>query len=275
MQADVLAATTADGHRAELIARLPDAPRASLLWLPALGVAARHYVPLAEALASRGIAVFLHEWRGAGSSNLRAGPTGNWGYRDLLADIAASEHAIAAALPGVARVVGGHSLGGQLACCRLALRPDAASALWLVASGAPYWRVFPKPMRWALPLAYRFLPWLAHRRGFLPGRSIGFAGNEARGVIADWARTALSGHYAAAGIDADIDAGMAAFTGEVRGLSLARDWMAPPASLGFLTGKLHGADVQAACFDDDRLGARADHFTWMKSPHAVAGFLAG
>jgi predicted alpha/beta hydrolase len=126
-----------DGHRYQLLARIPDRAKRTLLWLPALGVAARHYLPLADALAARGIAVFVHEWRGHGSSSLRAGRNCDWGYRELLqCDLPASEAAMAEALPGVALTIGGHSLGGQLACCRLALDPQAAQALWLVASGA-------------------------------------------------------------------------------------------------------------------------------------------
>ena len=83
-----------DGHRWNLHARIPEAPVATLLWLPALGVAARHYLPLAEALAAGGVATFLHEWRGHGSSTLRAGHDTNWGYRDLLlGDLPASEAA--------------------------------------------------------------------------------------------------------------------------------------------------------------------------------------
>src|SRR3546814_5073279 len=81
----------------------------------------------------------------------------------------ASERAIDGLLPDLPRVIGGHSLGGQLACCRLALDPQAASAVWLVASGAPYWRAFPPRTRWWLPLVYRFLPWLADACGALPG----------------------------------------------------------------------------------------------------------
>ena len=50
-----------DGHRWQLIATVPDAPSAVLLWLPALGVPARHYQPMVEALAARNVAVFLHE----------------------------------------------------------------------------------------------------------------------------------------------------------------------------------------------------------------------
>src|SRR3546814_4120976 len=88
-----------------------------------------------------------------GSSALRPGRDHDWGYRErLTADLPASEQAIDSLLPALPRVIGGHSLGGQLACCRLALDPHAASVLWLVASGAPYWRAFPPRTRWWLPL---------------------------------------------------------------------------------------------------------------------------
>ena len=262
-----------DGHRASLLARIPATPKTRLLWLPAMGVAARHYLPFAEALATRGIAVFLHEWRGNGSSSLRASREHDWGYRELLADIAASEAVAAATTPGLRQVIGGHSLGGQLAGLHLALHPHAASALWLVASGAPYWRNFPASQRWWLLPGYRLLPWLARINGSLPGRLIRFAGNEARSVMADWERSALSGRYAAAGIDGDLDAAMAGFTGEARAIVMADDWLAPPASTKFLLSKFRPARTGMAVFDAVRLGSRADHFSWMKQPDAVVEFL--
>jgi predicted alpha/beta hydrolase len=275
IEAGELPLAAADGHRYTLLARIPQHPQRSLLWLPALGVAAKHYLPLAEALAARGVAVFLHEWRGNGSSSLRADRRHDWGYRELLmADLPGSEHAIEQRLPGLSRVIGGHSLGGQLACCRLALDPQAAQALWLVASGAPYWRAFPQPARWWLPLAYRFLPWLADAHGTLPGRRIGFGGNEARGLIRDWARTALSGRYAAAGLDRDLEAGMAAIDIPVRAAVMRGDWLAPESSLRFLLSKLPRAALQAKTFDAGMLGTRADHFAWMREPQTVAKFLA-
>lgn len=266
---------TPDGHAYRLLARLPASPRCALLWLPALGVAARHYLPFAEALAARGVAVFLHEWRGSGSSNLRADRAHDWGYREVLVqDIPASGAAIDAVLPaGVTRLVGGHSLGGQLACCRLALAPGTADGLWLVASGAPYWRAFPRPHRLWLPFAYRFIPWLAQRRGYLPGRRIGFGGNEARGLIGDWARSAIGGRYAAAGLGADLEAGMARLTLPVRALVLSDDWLAPASSARFLLSKLPEADVRLAVFDRARAGTAPDHYAWMKQPGAVADWL--
>ena len=272
-----LAVHAEDGHRSDLLACVSDSPRASLLWLPALGVAARHYLPFAEALAARGIAVFLHEWRGHGSSSLRAARDCDWGYRTLLCtDLPAAEAVVDAALPGRPRIVGGHSLGGQLACCRLAIAPMPASRLWLVASGAPWWRAFPAPRRYVLPLVYRFLPWLAARRGALPGRAIGFGGNEARGLIADWARTGLSGRYAAAGLETDLEARLRDVDVDATAVVMAQDWLGPEPSLRFLLDKLgSGHRAQVTTLDAEMLGTRADHFAWMRTPAAVAAVLAG
>jgi predicted alpha/beta hydrolase len=271
-----LGAGASDGHAWRLAARIPATPRLALLWLPALGVAARHYLPFADALAARGVAVFLHELRGHGSSSLRAGRHGDWGYRELLLeDIPASLAAIGQVVPRqVPRILGGHSLGGQLACCRLALAPDDADALWLVASGAPYWRAFPLPHRAWLPFAYRFLPWLAQANGALPGRRIGFGGNEAAGVIRDWARTAISGRYATDGLVQDLEAGLARIDRPVRAVVMAQDWLAPRSSLDFLLSKLPAAEVRAIELDATSAGTRPDHYAWMKQPDAVAGWLA-
>lgn len=245
------------------------------MWLPALGIAARHYLPLAQALAASGVAVFLHEWRGHGSSSLRAARDCNWGYRELLElDLPGSEAVMSrATAPGLSRIMGGHSLGGQLACCRAALDPAAAARIWLVGSGAPWWRAFAAPVRWWLLIACRILPWVARVNGSLPGRRIGFGGREARGLIADWARTAMSGRYAAAGLDADLEDALARATPAIRGVVLADDWYAPQSSLNFLLGKMPQANISIATLDDAVLGIDADHFKWMKQPAAVAAAL--
>lgn len=271
-----------DGHTWQLIVRRPVRPTASLLWLPALGVAARHYLPFAETLAARGVAVFLHEWRGNGSSSLRASRESNWGYRELLlGDIRTSDIETAQRLPGVPRIVGGHSLGGQLATCHVGLASleaspvAAAQRLWLVASGAPYWRSFPLPLKLGLLWVYRFAPWLADRHGHLPGRRLRFAGEEARDVVRDWARTGLSGRYAARGIEADIEAALSRIEIDVHGVRAQHDWMVPESSLRFLMSKLPRARIRLDTLDAATLGVPADHFSWMKQPAAVADVLLG
>lgn len=261
--------TMADGARAELLIHRPVAsPRACLLWIPALGVAARHYDLLAYGLAERGIAVGVHEWRGHGSSDRRAGRACDWGYRELIGDdLPCGLDALREAFPGVPIHVGGHSLGGQFACLLAATTAHPLSGIALVASGAPYWRNF-KP--WVY-LAYAFAPVLARLCGRLPGHRIGFGGNEARGVVADWARSGRTGRYAAPGLDVDLEAALHAQAAPVSAWVMRDDWLAPASSLAFLLDKMPNARRAIhALSPDDIDGIRADHFAWMKSPGALA-----
>lgn len=262
-----------DGHRWTTLCVHPRNARAHLIWLPALGVAARHYEAFAHALAARGVAVSVHEWRGLGTSSLRASRRDDWGYRELLLEDIPATREVAAAAGAGPLLLGGHSLGGQLATCAAALDPRGVEALWLVASGSPWPGAFPRRTAWWLPVAYQTLRSLARINGVLPGRRIGFGGNEARSVIRDWSCTALTGRYAAPGVG-DLEARLASFAVPVRAAVLADDWLAPDSSLRYLVGKTASRDVLVESFDAPRLGITADHFAWMRSPAAIAAFLA-
>ncbi|MBD8879296.1 alpha/beta fold hydrolase [Rhodanobacter sp. 7MK24] len=267
----VLPLTMADGARAELLCVAPDGePRDAVFWLPAMGMPAKHYLPLAAALAARGVAVALHEWRGIGSSSLRASHRCNWSYRELLQlDLPAGMAALRAHWPQARAWVGGHSLGGQLACLYAALHPGDMAGIALVASGAPYWRRFRHGT--LVGMAYVLAPLLAALRGHLPGRRIGFGGNEARGVIADWARSGRTGRYAAAGMAEDFEQRLAALELPVLAQRMRDDWLGPAASLDWLLGKMpHALRRHKQVTPDDLGGAPADHFSWMKAPGSIA-----
>ncbi|HEU4669148.1 MAG TPA: alpha/beta fold hydrolase [Dyella sp.] len=273
----VLPVVSGDGARAELMQVSPvadDAPTTTLLWLPAMGVPARHYLPLADALARHGVATAIHEWRGIGSSDRRAGRHSDWGYRELLLhDLAASLAAARDSLPGRPMLIGGHSLGGQLGALCAALHPASFDGLVLVASGSPFWRTF--PLGRLIYLAYGVAPLLAALRGHLPGRRLGFAGNEARGVTTDWARSGRTGRYAAAGLDMDLERALARLSLPVLGIRFEDDWLVPPASLEWLLGKLPQAPAKRVELGAGVLDGRPpDHFAWMKSPEAVAATIA-
>lgn len=266
--------STDDGHRYNLIARLPAHPQASLLWLPALGVAARHYLPFADALAAQGVAVFLQEMRGNGSSNLRASRQVDWGYRHILTlDLPLSRAAMLEHSGAKARVIGGHSIGAQLAACYLGLHPDAFDRLWLVAGGSPYWRTFAAPRRYVFPFAFQFVPWIADRRGVFHGRRFGFAGDEARSLMRDWAKVGLSNRYAAAGMETDLEEALSHVQARTQAVLLKDDWLAPRRSMQALLDKMPQAAATTRVLDRAALGANADHFAWMKQPQAVASVL--
>ena len=168
--------------------------------------------------------------------------------------------------------MGGHSLGGQLSLLYASLHPTEFAGLLLVASGAPYWRRFRHG--WLIGVAYALAPLLAGLLGYLPGRRIGFGGNEARGVIADWARTGRTGLYAAAGMPQDFERQLASLQLPSLALRLRDDWLAPQASLDWLLGKLGPAERSVDVITPQELGGPADHFGWMKTPAPIAAHIA-
>lgn len=267
----VIPITSTDGHRSELICRIPAPGATGLLWLPAMGVTARKYQAFAEALAGRGVATALLDWRGFGASDRRAARGSDWGYAELLADIAAAQQGLTQQFPDVHWYIGGHSLGGQVAALALAGNPAAWGGYVIAGSGQPWWRTFPvmqRPLLWGAYLAARTLAAVC---GYFPGERVGFAGREARGVIRDWAKSGQTGHYRPAGVDVDFDAALARVEQPVLALHFEHDPLVPRASLAYLLSML----PRAAVTRDEIAGreferGRAGHFDWMKDPQPVA-----
>lgn len=274
---DSLRVRAGDGPEATLELDLPAGAGTGLLWLPALGVAARHYEPLARALAETGIAVARHEWRGLGSSTVRASRACDWSYRELLVqDLPASLRAARAAAPQVRWYVGGHSLGAQLAALALAFEPEDLHGLVIVAGGVPWWRHFPPGRGLAFRAILGMLRPLLAATGHFPGRRLGFGGREARGVMRDWAASAISGRYGPAATGTDAEAALAAVQRPVLGVWFDQDALVPRAAFDALLDRIGGRDHAVAVFGRDELGGlAADHFSWMKQPGPVARQLAG
>lgn len=272
MDVQELAITAADGHAFSLRLAWPAAPRARLLWVPALGVPAAKYDGFAAALAARGVAVATIEWRGIGTSGWRASRRRDWGYRELLdLDLRAAR----AALPADGGwAYGGHSLGAQFAAMLAADDPAACAGLVLVATGVPHAASFRGRQRLGVSLFAAALGPLTRLCGHYPGDRLGFAGREAGGVMRDWAATVRSGRYAAYGAPETREARLGRLHLPVLALRFSRDWLAPAASLEGLLAKLGQGPVAREVFDDARLGARADHFRWMRAPDAPATAIA-
>ena len=272
MDIEELPLRAGDGHGFALRLARPPGARAGLFFLPALGVPARKYDAFATALAACGFAVAVHEWRGIGSSGLRASRAEDWGYAELLGqDIPASLGALDAALPWC---FGGHSLGGQFAAMAAALAPGRCAGLVLAATGVPDRRTFSGIKRLGIGLFARALTPLTRLVGHYPGERLGFAGRESGGLMRDWAATVLGGRYCAYGQAETLDAALSRLRQPALALHFSHDWFVPEASLQGLLGKLGDGPRQVERFDDARLGARADHFRWLRSPGPVAAAVA-
>lgn len=270
-----VATQAADGHRWTLRLYPAATSNAAIFWIPALGVPARKYEPMAQALASRGISVAVHEWRGNDTSSLRASRHCDWGYRELLMlDIPASFAEARKHMPDCRWSIGGHSLGGQLAALYLAMNPQSCFGLVLMATGVPWSRTFRGQQRLGIALFARFIPVVTWLFGYFPGDRLRWAGREAAGVMRQWSTTVLAGRYDDVGLPGDIEAELARVDQPAMGLRFADDWLVPAASLEALFAKLGSGARTREIFDAGRLGVTADHFRWMKSPDAVAECMA-
>jgi len=100
-------------------------------------------------------------------------------------------------------------------------------------------------------------------------RSLGVA-DSVELALADWARVGLNNHYAAVGMDEDLDAQMARVHGSAQAVLMEHDWLAPTGSMQTLLAKLPNVDAQLRVLSAQELGTRADHFAWLKAPDGVA-----
>ena len=238
-----------------------------LLWLPALGVSARHYDEFGRELAARGVELAAMDYRGVGSSSLRGSRQHDWTYRTVVdVDLPA---ALASMGEGLPLAIGGHSIGGQFAVLHAAAH-DRAQALALVATGVPHWRRY----GWrAVPLLL-LAGWVrlaTTLHGYYPGRRYGFAGNEAGGLMANWTRTIMTGRYRFP--DRDFESMLGGGGLPTVAIGMAQDLLVTRRSTRALLAKAGGGelvDLQAGDFND----ARADHFGWLREPAPVAQVLA-
>lgn len=265
-----------DRHRWTLRVFPADEPAAGLLWVPALGVPAIKYERMAQELAARGISTAVHEWRGNDSSSLRPSRRCDWGYSRLLTvDIPASLAMAGGHEPQVRRwFVGGHSLGGQLAALFVALNPGAAEGLVLAATGVPDQRTFRGRRRLAIAVFAHLVPLITRAFGYFPGDRLNWAGREAATLMRQWSRTVRTGRYNDLDLPTNAEAALSRLTKPALAVHFSDDWLVPSASLDALLAKMGNAEHRREIFDEARLGARADHFRWMRNPAVVATVIA-
>lgn len=270
-----IAVVAPDGARSTLQLHLPIHPRAWLYWVPALGVGIGPNETFADALAQRGIAVAIHEWRGLGSSDRRAARDCDWGYRELLdLDLVAGLVATRHALPGLRGWLGGHSLGGQFALIQAA-RGGGVDGVLLVASGQPDWRRFRGARRLGVLVFAAMVAPLTLLVGHFPGTRLRFAGREAGRLMREWAHTCRRGDYRTDDFGEALNEALAAYAGPVLAIRMSQDTLAPPGAIERLRELTPRAVWQVHDFGAERFAKRRpDHFGWLREPAAIADTLA-
>lgn len=164
--------------------------------MPAMGVKASFYSPLANALVEEGLNVVTADLRGHGESSIRPGRHADFGYGEMvLHDWPSIVGQVKALFPHSEKIILGHSLGGQLTPLYLADNPGEIDRLIMVAAPSLYWLDWPFPRSVILLVLTSIFSVIAKVLGYFPGHRIGVGSAEAMRLMSDWARIARRGRY--------------------------------------------------------------------------------
>ena len=261
-----------DGAKSEAALYEPDQNASDNLFLclPAMGVKAAYYQPLADALTGQGHAVMLCDLRGQGTSQSKA-PAAKFGYQEMVEqDIPAYIKAAKENCPDKDIVLLGHSLGGHLSLLYTAAHTEEVKSIALIASGSVYFRAYHFPQNLKIWFATQSAMLISALFGYFPGHKIGFGGRQPKTVMSDWARQGRTGRFIPRGSDFDYEAAMAKITHPVFALSIEGDDFAPHSATDHLTGKLKSAALTRIEYQPSgAIKSKIDHFRWVKKSDEI------
>ncbi len=238
----------------------------TLIILPALGVTAKFYIPLAKELTKLGINTLIMEQRGKGESSIRANRHNDFGfyewiYEDIPAVINWSKKTFDCEISLL-----GHSLGGHIAVCFTAAYPNSVSKIILPATGSPWIAAYSGIMRFKIRILYFLLPLICKVLGYYNGNLLGFGGIEARTLMSDWRHLISNNQYKVRGSELDINESIKSFAGQVLSISFQSDELAPMHAVEAVLLKFKKASIERKMASTKELGLKANHFNWIKEP---------
>lgn len=235
--------------------------------LPALGVQARYYTPLAELLHAASCAAVLVDLRGQGGSRPQVDRSARFGYCELVQrDIPAVVDTVRNWFPGQPVYVLGHSIGGQLAAGYVTGPTNRAAGLILVAAGTPYYRCYPLLRALWVLIGTQGSALCATAWGYWPGSQ----DRQSRVLLQDWARFARTGRHPSMPDDPVDASGL-----PVLAVSVEGDHYAPPPAVDHLCSLLLGAELTRKHLTAPERARRLDHFRWVRSADQLVPLITG
>jgi len=240
--------------------------------MPAMGVKAGFYAPLANSLVKQGLNVVTADLRGHGQSGIRPGRRTDFGYGEMVRyDWPCIIDRVKALFPHSAKIILGHSLGGQLSTLYLAEHPSEIERLILVAAPSLYYRDWPLPHSLTLLFSTQVFWLVAAALGYFPGRRMGVGGTEALRLIRDWARLVRRGRYDMVNPSLDYESLMGVLRIPLLALSFSDDGFAPRRAVDRFCSKMSSCSltrwhIAPQDFGCDKLG----HFWWVNQGEQLA-----
>lgn len=276
-ESEEITLTASDQHQFKATVYPASSPSAPVLvFFSALGTPAKVYRHVGQALAQQGVHFCAPDWRGIGSSSVRAARGRDFGYRHLVElDMAAVVAAVRQRFPGAPVWLGGHSLGGQLALLYAATHPAEVAGVVLIASGSVHMPAYPPAMRLGIATVLALSRMATPVLGYFPGDRLGFGGREAAGVMRDWGHVARTGRYQPQGSTMDYEAALAQLKKPVLALNFSADTWSPEPAARALLNKLpaqSGEHWHWSAQDTENIAL--DHYSWLKNAPLIAPAVA-
>jgi predicted alpha/beta hydrolase len=237
-----------------------------LICMPAMGVSAKYYEPLAGHMLKEGWRLVTADMRGNGLCTLRVSKEVSFGYHEIISfDWPAVVEKVQELFPGAPRYLFGHSLGGLLGSLCLSANPQIASGLIFVAAHSAHFKGWDFPFNLYVLVGTQAACVIASILGYFPGKKIGFGGNEARGVICDWARQARTGRCEPKNGKVDYEKMLGELEIPILAFSFEGDLLSPKRAVENLCSKMKRSQLTHIHLEE----ANVDHFAWVRNPDPI------
>ncbi|MFC9980135.1 alpha/beta fold hydrolase [Gordonia sp. NPDC127522] len=237
----------------------------TVLISPAMGVPARVYRRLAEALTRAGFDVVIVPRRGIEDGSEPPSRRSDWSYADEADDLAGAVTAARAETPETRVLVLGHSLGAQLAAMVASRTDRGPDGVVAIGASVPHFRHYGARGIPLAALAASVTP-VAAVVGRWPRR--GFGGPTPRTLMREWARMVLTG-WAPFALDFRI--ALPALS-----IRLHDDEVVSGRAADAYDAAFDKAAMSALCYraSDGPAGGVATHLGWTRTPDGIVELIA-